>query len=352
MQTEPLKPLTVGILGAGRVTKRHADAMTALEGVRLAAISDPVLDTAKKLAAPYGAEALTQNEAILRDPAIDVVYICTPHHLHHPYALEALRHGKHVFIEKPMANTVEECRAINREARERGLLVTVGHQQRYFPFNRRFRELLRDGAIGEVRMFTDHLTVNNQWDSRAPWWKSKATAGGGMMMNLGVHQIDRCLWLAGAPPRTVYARVRCGLPDLDVDTDYSLMFGMPDGSTINIIGTSYPCKAEFKLEAVGTKGRLALDLIQETIQWSNAGETRTEHLPSTGEAAEEVTRRFFQGIRRQTTPEVDGNWGESVITYAHLAYRSSEEGCVLPTECDPNVPADSLAGTQGLLSRS
>ena len=303
-----------------------------MDGFELAAISDPAPEAARKLAEPYGAEALHDNHAILCNSAIDVVYICTPHYLHHPYALDALRNGKHVFIEKPMANTVEECREINREARERGLLVAVGHQQRYFPYNRRLRELLEDGIIGELRLITDHLTVNNQWDQRAPWWKSRNTAGGGMMMNLGVHQIDRCLWLVNSLPETVYGRVRFGLPGLDVDTDYSVMFAMPDGVTVNIIGTSYPCKAEFRLEVVGTEGRLVVDFIQETLHWSNAGEFRVEHLPSNGEAAEELTRRFLDGVRGQTAPEVDGDWGEKVIRYAHLAYRSSETGAVLAAD--------------------
>jgi len=341
---QEIKPslIRVGILGAGRVTKRHADAMSRMAGIQLAAIADPAPDAALRLAEPYGARALSDGREILEDPAIDVVYICTPHHLHHPQAMAALCNGKHVFIEKPMANTVEECRAINREARERGLLVAVGHQQRYLPHNRRLRELLYDGVIGELRMITDHLVVNNEWERRAPWWKSKATAGGGMMMNLGVHQIDRCLWLAPAPPRSLYARVRCGLPELDVDTDYSLLLEMEDGVTLNLIGTSYPCKAEFRLDVIGTRGRLSVDLIGETLQWSAAGESRVEHLPSSEAVIEEMTTHFLEGVRNGTAPGVDGVWGEGVIACAHLAYRSAEEGTVLPVGGEIAAPVSAL----------
>lgn len=321
------KNFRVGFIGAGNVTKRHVDAIGRRSDTTVVAVADPMLDSAKRLAEPYGADTSESGDTILERSDIDVVYICTPHHLHHPYALRALRAGKHVFIEKPMANTVEECEQINQAAKENGLTVGIGHHQRYFPHMKRFRELLQDGAIGELRQINDRLVVDNQWSKRAQWWKQKSTAGGGGLMNIGVHQIDRCLWLVGQLPTNVYARVRCGIPEFDVDTDYIIVLGMPDRSTVNLHNSSYPCKMDFSIEALGTTGRLMVDPVQEKLYLSRSGEDIVEeHVPGFTEAVEELTTHFVSALKGDPGIEVDGAWGETVLRIAQAAYRSSEEG--------------------------
>jgi predicted dehydrogenase len=149
-------------------------------------------------------------------------------------------------------------------------------------------------------------------------------------MNIGVHQVDRSLWLAGRLPQNVYGRVRCGLKELDVDTDYTVVLGMEDSSTINITGSSYPTNADFLLEVIGTEGRIWLNPLDNKVYCARSGEDiKEEQVDGFMEAIEELAERFIGAIRGKKTLEVDGVWGENVGRVVELACRSSEEGKIM-----------------------
>ena len=125
------KQYKFGIIGCGMISPAHAKAIESLPRATLAGVTDYNAERAAEFAKQWGAKAYASTQEMLSDPEIDIVCICTPSGYHAEGALEALQHGKHVVLEKPMAFTAEECRKIDETAKENGCVLTVICQLRF-----------------------------------------------------------------------------------------------------------------------------------------------------------------------------------------------------------------------------
>lgn len=186
--------LRVGLIGAGGISRVHADAWRAL-GADGYVTS---LKGAGEIAAEYGfTEAADVDELI---DQVDLVDIVTPSSTHADLALRAIAAGKHVVCEKPLAATAEEAREIASAAEAAGVRLFPAHVVRYFAEYQRIKQAIADGRIGEVAV---------QRFSRAgsapqtPWFFREST-GGGVIRDLMIHDIDQAIWFAG-PVASVYA---------------------------------------------------------------------------------------------------------------------------------------------------
>jgi phthalate 4,5-cis-dihydrodiol dehydrogenase len=126
------------------------------------AASDPRPDARERFAAEFGARVYEDAEALCADPAVQAVYVASPHQFHVDHVKLAAAHGKHVLVEKPMALTIDDCREMIEVARQAGIRLLVGHSHSYDLPYLRTREMIRSGAYGRVRMisalnFTDFL---------------------------------------------------------------------------------------------------------------------------------------------------------------------------------------------------
>ena len=140
--------ITVAVVGAGFMGTAHTANYKALDGrVRVKAIASRSLGRAEKLAATVGADATTDLDAVLGDPEVDAVDVCVPTPLHREVAERSLRAGKHVFLEKPIALTLDDADAILRAAGESGTVFMVGLVLRFWP---EYVELQRRVAVGEM----------------------------------------------------------------------------------------------------------------------------------------------------------------------------------------------------------
>lgn len=319
-----MKKIRIGLVGGGRVSQRHVDSIGNRSDAELVAVADPSEKSLEQLTLPAGIVKSADSESLLRDPQVDAVFICTPHFLHHPYAMLALQNGKHVFVEKPMGNTPAECAEVNELAAHRGLQVAVGHHHSFLPAIKKMKEILDSGVVGEARLILDRMILDTGWAGRTAWWKDKKMAGGGILMNTGVHQIDRLLFLAGKNPTSVYASVGYGLPGLEVDTDYSITIRF-DGLTGLVVGTSFPCGSDQSLEVVGTKGRLWVDLAAEEAAYTlEDGEVHRIKAPGYMCGIEEMAGEFLDAIHKGRPCRVSGQWGGKVVEIADAAYRSQD----------------------------
>ena len=127
--------LGVGIIGAGSFGEQHAQALAALDDVRLVAATRTNPAALAEFTARYGGRGYTDLDALLADPDVDAVVIATPHHLHTAAVEAAARAGKHILLEKPMAPTVAECDRIRRAVRESGVIFMQNFPKRYDPVN-------------------------------------------------------------------------------------------------------------------------------------------------------------------------------------------------------------------------
>jgi UDP-N-acetylglucosamine 3-dehydrogenase len=195
--------ITLAILGAGFMGAAHAGNYAALgDRVRVKTVYSRTTEKAKRAAGMVGGSPSTDLQATIRDPEVDAVDICLPTPLHRTAAELSFENGKDVFLEKPLALTVEDGEAILRAADESGRLLMVGLVLRFWP---EYVELHRRVASGELgRPFA---VAASRLSPPADWadWYADVAQSGGPPVDLMVHDFDQANWLLGKP-RTVYAR--------------------------------------------------------------------------------------------------------------------------------------------------
>lgn len=188
----------IGMIGAGHIAHSHAEAWR--KEATLTAVSSRRIESARSLADRYGIPHVCRDTAELLDRGdIDAVGIATPHHLHHPAALAALKAGKSVFCEKPLALNALQAREMWASALRCGAKTGVQSGLRLFPALRLLSRLLREGTAGKIHTFDAHWSFD--W-ARAPdfpltWRFKQAEAGTGALGDLGVYMIDAARWLVG-----------------------------------------------------------------------------------------------------------------------------------------------------------
>jgi predicted dehydrogenase len=205
----------IGLIGMGFMGATHLEALRKLPDVRLTVVTrDP-----RKL--PEGAHGLSL-EAALADPSIEAVDICLPTHLHAPVAIEALRAGKHVLVEKPMALDFASAESMAAEAALRGRILMTAHVLRFWPAYVALRETVRGGQFGGVR----HARFERRSGIPAwgPWLLDDTLSGGGAF-DLLIHDADMCLQLFGSPAQVaaVSYTERAGATLLDAQLYYPEM---------------------------------------------------------------------------------------------------------------------------------
>lgn len=191
----PQKPIRAAMIGAGFISDYH------IQGLRDAGATVNILysrtaASAREKAAQYGiAQHTTDLEAALNHPDSDVVVICTPDFTHEAIAVAAARAGKPIFLQKPMARDAAECRRIIAAAYDAAVPLYVSFMHRYFPEIDTTRRLLAQGALGQIFSIRQrNATGGANW---APWFYSRDSVGGGVVLQLGVHGIDLLRYIFG-----------------------------------------------------------------------------------------------------------------------------------------------------------
>jgi predicted dehydrogenase len=195
---DPKTPkVRLAVLGCGAVaTIHHLPAIVASERAEAAVLVDADLGRAQALAARFGVpEAATDYRTIL--DRIDAAVIALPNSLHAPVAIDLLRRGVPVLVEKPMAMNGREADAMIEAAEAGGAVLAVGLDFRFFDSSLFVRNLLADGLLGEIRRFEMRQGVIPRWPFATDFLLKKETAGGGVLADFGVHVLDLLLWWLG-----------------------------------------------------------------------------------------------------------------------------------------------------------
>ncbi|MCF6378137.1 Gfo/Idh/MocA family oxidoreductase [Nocardioides KLBMP 9356] len=203
------QPLRVALIGPGRISVAHLDAITHDSSLAtLVAVCGlpEEKERTEELATRFSAErAVHDTEELLASDDVDAVVVTVPNHVHAPLAVRILQSGKHVLMEKPLANSVTESDTIVRAAEESGLVVMVGQCRRFFRGAQQARDLVE--SLGRPLTVNHHLGVYVE-DAATDWWRSAREAGGLAVGLNGPHVIDTMLWLVDAKPTRVYAQTR------------------------------------------------------------------------------------------------------------------------------------------------
>lgn len=188
-----MKEIRIGIVGAGDVAERHVEGLLRAGGVILAGVAEPIDERRRAFQARHGLElGAADHRLLLTARDVDAVLILTPHHLHAGMVVEALRAGKHVICEKPMARTAAECDRMLEAARAAGRSLFVTHSLREDFFFKTAARRAAEGAFGRLiagsfRWFTDELA---RLEDPGHWKGTKAASGGGVLIDGGCHVAD------------------------------------------------------------------------------------------------------------------------------------------------------------------
>ncbi|MDN5764375.1 MAG: Gfo/Idh/MocA family oxidoreductase [Humibacillus sp.] len=247
--------MRIGIIGAGAVAPLHARAAGLLTDVQLTAVCDLQPHTAAEVAEPVGAAVFTDYRDLLASGTTDAVIVNTPHFLHREMAVAAAEAGQQVLVEKPMAITLADCDAMTDAAERAGVVMRVGHIQHYLPEKTALAQAVARGAIGAVRLIHDYRTTDYRPGTRSSWFLSRELAGGGAMMNIGAHCLDRVVWLGGSPVTSVSATTlsRFGVA---VETDASVTLRLDNGVAATVTVVSDSPRPTDEITLVGDEGTL------------------------------------------------------------------------------------------------
>jgi predicted dehydrogenase len=292
------RPVRWGILGTGGIAGAFVtDLQLTGSGVAVAAGSRS-RESADRFADKFGiANRHASYSSLVADPDVDVIYVATPHPMHHDNAILALRAGKHVLVEKPFAMNAAEAREIVRVARERGLFAMEAMWTRFLPHVAVIRDWLARGVLGDVVTVTaDH----GQWFAEDAGFRLFAPElGGGALLDLGVYPVSFASMVLGPPSRIV------SLSDpafTGVDAQTSMLLGYGSGAQA-VLTCTLRAKSPTRAAIVGTDARIEIDGVfyapaTVTLIPRNGAATRVESVHEGRglyHQADEVARRLAAG---------------------------------------------------------
>lgn len=336
--------IRIALVGCGGVVAKYRRSYLAIAGSRVVAAVDADRQQAEQAAVELGVQRVSTELAAALEPDVDAVVVSTPNHLHAEHAAAALRAGKHVLLQKPMARTVEECDAILRARDESGRHLGVYMNLLEHPLFHDLRRLIREGFLGEVALFSARLAHRGglSWAGAGRNWRaSRAATGGGSFIQLGVHYQHLMRWLLGQDVVHCQAMsTNFACPHLEGD-DLALVQYRLSGGSLGEIQTSWCCQEEH-VSVLGTKGSFHYR-DNAIVEFSGGGgefhgtclhlrgdgsvETVARLVPPAwDDAANPLNqhRRFVEALQHGTACDVAGEEGRIDVDLVEQVYSAAE----------------------------
>jgi predicted dehydrogenase len=242
-----------GLLGAGSIARLFASDLHHVPGAELAAVASRSPSKRAEIANSYPSAKIYESYSdLVRDPDVDIVYIATTNQLHKDHALLCLEAGKPVLCEKPFAMTAEEARTVVAVARRRGLFCMEAMWTRCLPLVRALPELLKSGAIGDVRMLRTDFGSLPPFDPDNRFFNP--ALGGGAMLDLGVYLLSLASMLFG-PPSSVASKASIGSTGIDEQSAALLAY---ENGRLAMIACSLVSRLPTDALIVGTRGQIRI----------------------------------------------------------------------------------------------
>lgn len=340
-------PFRFGLIGAGGVAETHILAMRMLPDVQAVALADVDPARAKTLAERYGIPGVFDSaEALLAGAPVDAVAILTPHYLHLPAVRAAARAGRHVLVEKAMAQTVAAADEMIAVCRAHRVTLAGIFQNRFTPAARGLRQAVQDGSLGRIFLASVSVKLRRsaEYYQRAPWRARKDEAGGGVLMIQAIHTLDLLQWVLGMP-RRVLGRAATVVHPVEVE-DVALGFFEWENGASAVLQATTAALPEFppELEVHGDRGTAAIFDSRGYLAFWSSTLDRPSSLPerwalyaahfheqeatapsqASPEPHAEQIRDFVAAVREGRPPLVDGAEARKVLVVIEALYRSAE----------------------------
>jgi phthalate 4,5-cis-dihydrodiol dehydrogenase len=232
------RKLRLGVAGLGRAFVLMLPALTRHPNVQLVAAADPRAEARMRFADDFAARTYESIEELCADADVEAVYVATPHQFHAEHVGVAVAHRRHVLVEKPMALTLEDCRAMTDAVNRAGVAMVIGHSHSFDAPISRTRELIASGAYGRLRMITAMNFTDFLYRPRRPE-ELRNDLGGGVVFNQAPHHVDVVRLLGGGRVRSVRAMTGAWDRERPVDGAYSALLTFENGAFASIAYSGY-----------------------------------------------------------------------------------------------------------------
>jgi UDP-N-acetyl-2-amino-2-deoxyglucuronate dehydrogenase len=334
-------PIRIALVGCGAISTQHLEAIDALEGVSLAAVASASQDRARSVGERWGVPWYTDLDELLARDDVDAVTLSSPSGLHPGQALAALRTGRHVVIEKPIALRVADAEEVVAEGRERGLVVATISQRRFEPAVQGLRAAVASGALGRIALIIAeglYHRPQSYYDSAA--WRGTRDLDGGVLMNQAIHMIDLVRWIGG-PVASVTGHLGTLGHEMEAEDTASVSLRFVSGSMGAVVATTC-VTPEFptELRVYGDRGHVRI-VGEDAVEWdvpgleapaaqreapapAGAGPTQTWGTNAVGYLRQYAD--FVEAVRSGREPVVTGVDGRNAVEIITAAYESDSTG--------------------------
>jgi predicted dehydrogenase len=326
----------IGYGGACNMGFNHSNWINAAPGMKTVAVCDVVPDRLEQAKKDFpGIKTFSDYREVMKDSDIDLVVIITPHSTHFEIGMEAIRHGKHVVMEKPMCLHVSEADAMIEEAKKQGVTLTVFHNRRHDGDYMAMKEIIEKGIIGEVYRIEFCLEM---WEHIFPkTWRSVKALSGGIFYDWGPHIVDWTLNLMGEKIESVYALTQKRVwMDTDIEDEIQVIVRFSDGKIGDMQLSFASMGHNPNWRIIGTKGAIVQDRPPVLELGYNSFKVYTEvegypaemtikHKKSDWEKYYvNLSAHLLEGAPLEVTPES----ARRVIAVIETAYKSADSGKV------------------------
>ena len=306
----------IGLIGCGAISNGHVSAFARIDDAQIVAACDINEENLARVCEKTGAKGYSDYKELVKSEALDLAVITLPHGLHRECACFCAEAGVDVFLEKPMALNSEECKEITETCEKCGVMLWVGHLQRYMPANVFTKELIDSGELGELVGFSEVRNGEYFTERRPKWFGSKAMSGGGIMINLGAHSLDKLKYFTGSEVEDISGTIHMH-EGLDCEDGVQAVVRMKNGvvGTITLIG--YTTNSDYETILYLTNGEIRMRLENSNvIEYCKKGGPMQQHTVSEGASfgmvyqIADVVHTLREGKK---IPAVDGEYGLDVI---------------------------------------
>ena len=322
----PNEPLRVACIGMGWWSDVLADAIKRSCKLNIVACFTRSEEKRKKFAAKYDCRPAASYDEILADPAIEAIINTTPNDAHLETTRAAAQAGKHVFLDKPIANTISDGRAITACAREAGIVLALGYQRRRESHFRWIKRQIETGAFGRLVNAEANISRDRLGKIDLSSWRYQAAGmPGGVMLQIGIHYIDVLEYLIGPIAAVSWRSAQLVLPGDNPDVA-SLILEHENGA-LSTLNASYASASEYYVMNIYGKEASAYYDLHGGLRMLKRGEDRpVEVACAPNDTFVEELEEFAAAARGQGTPEMGGEGATASLAVIRAGILSAREG--------------------------
>jgi predicted dehydrogenase len=322
-------PVRVAALGMGWWSDVLADAMKRSGQFEIVSCYTRSEDKRRAFAEKYGCRTASSYEEILKDPSIAAIVNTTPNNVHLETTRQAAEAGKHIFLDKPIANTVRESFEMAEACQKAGVILSLGYQRRRESHFRWVKSEIDAGRFGKLVQAECNISRDRlgQFDLSS-WRYTAAGMPGGVMLQIGIHYVDVLEYLMG-PVKSVSARLAQLVLPGD-NPDVANMILQHENNALSNLTASYASASEFYMMNIYGKEASAYFDLFTGLRHLKRGEKTARAIPTeTNDTIREELDEFAQCVRTGAKPETDGFWAARNLAVIKAGAKSAREGRVV-----------------------